>query len=188
MMSVLFVGLFGAAQLTACGSDEDRSSARPTLDASTPDFYAMPQDFQCILGWTQVRKFYITNKLGKLDEALAVANDPSGGTYPVGTIIQLIPQEAMVKRRKGFSPETHDWEFFSLSPSASGTTIQSRGTTDVVNAFGGNCFGCHSQAQSMYDLVCEESHGCAPLPFTAAQIIAVQQSDPRCSTDASTGG
>lgn len=185
MVCVLLVGLWGAASLAGCSNDEKSSSTHPiTSDgATTLDFDPTPQDFQCILGWTQVRKFYITNKLGKLDEALAVANNPSGGDYPVGTIIQLIPQEAMVKRRAGFSADTHDWEFFSLSPSASGTVIQSRGTTDVVNGLGGNCFNCHSQAQPQYDLICEETHGCAPLPFTADQIMAVQQSDPRCSTD-----
>ena len=51
-----------------------------------------------------------------------MANDPNGGTYPVGTLIQLIPQEAMIKRHKGFNAKTSDWEFFFLTTDATGTT------------------------------------------------------------------
>lgn len=186
--NVLLVALCGAAAFSGCSNNEKSSSTQNLSDgASSADFDATAQDFQCILGWTKVRKFYITNKLGMLNEALAVANNPSGGKYPTGTIIQLIPTEAMVKRRQGFNADTHDWEFFSLATSTSGTVIQSRGTNDVVNAFGGNCFSCHSQAQPQYDLVCEENHGCVALPLTADQITAIQQSDPRCPKDAGSG-
>jgi mono/diheme cytochrome c family protein len=128
---------------------------------------------------TKVRNFYIDNRLGHLDEALAVANSPTGGVYPVGTIIQLVPQEAMVKREKGFNPATRDWEFFFLSVSPDGTVIDRRGTTDVVNRFGGNCASCHQGAQARFDGVCEENHGCAPLPIGPDLIHAVQESDPR---------
>ena len=41
--------------------------------------------------------------------------------YPVGTVLQLIPTEAMVKRHKGYSPSTDDWEFFALKVSPQGT-------------------------------------------------------------------
>ena len=139
-----------------------------------------PDDFTCILGWDKVRKFRITNLLGHQAEALAVANDPAGGVYPVGTVIQLIPNEAMVKRAVGFAPDNSDWEFFALQTSGAGTTIMARGTTDVANGFGGNCFGCHAKAAPQWDRVCEDSHGCDPLPFTPEQIEMVQQGDPRC--------
>jgi hypothetical protein len=140
----------------------------------------MDADFECILDWAKVRKFRITNKLGHIDETLAVANAPGTADYPIGTVIQLIPTEAMVKRREGFDPSSNDWEFFFLSVSAMGTTISNRGTTDVVNGFGGNCLNCHSKAAPQWDFVCEEGHGCDPLPFTPAQIEMVQNSDPRC--------
>jgi hypothetical protein len=139
-----------------------------------------PEDFVCILEWDKVRKFRITNLLGHQAEALAVANDPAGGVYPVGTVIQLIPNEAMVKRRIGFAPDNSDWEFFFLDTTADGTTITARGTSKVVNGFGGNCFDCHAKAEPQWDRICEEGHGCDPLPFTAEQIEMVQQGDPRC--------
>ncbi|MGZ6913462.1 MAG: hypothetical protein ACXVJS_18100, partial [Acidimicrobiia bacterium] len=136
-------------------------------------------DFVNLHDMTPVRGFFVANRLGHLRQALAVANSPSGGTYPVGTILQLVPQEAMVKRRAGFDPKTHDWEFLFLGTSASGTTIEKRGTTDVVNRFGGNCFSCHAAARSRFDLVCEHDHGCAPLPIGDDVIRSVQTADPR---------
>src|SRR5262249_8783803 len=101
-----------------------------------------------------------------------------GAVYPPGSVIQLIPTEAMVKHDKGFNAATHDWEFFELDVSKDGTQIRKRGTVDVVNRFGGNCFGCHSAARPQWDLVCETDHGCAPLPVTRAMIGALQRTDP----------
>lgn len=138
------------------------------------------EDFVCIRDGEKVRKFYVTNPLGFLDEALAVANSSEGGVYPVGTVLQLVPLEAMVKRRVGFSPETNDWEFFSLDVSEGETTILARGSADVVNAFGGNCLGCHSLAAPQWDLVCEDTHGCDPLPLSAEVIENIQNADSRC--------
>jgi hypothetical protein len=110
---------------------------------------------------------------------LRVANSPNGGVYPVGTIVQLVPQEAMVKRRRGWNPETHDWEFFFLATSATGTEIVTRGAKETVNRFGGNCFGCHAAADPKWDFVCEQDHGCAPLPFGHDVFEAIQRADPR---------
>jgi hypothetical protein len=52
----------------------------------------------------------------------------------------------MVKRRKGFNRATRDWEFFFLTTTPQGTAIVTRGTTTVVNRFGGNCASCHLAA------------------------------------------
>jgi hypothetical protein len=158
------------------GSSFGADAGKVTAD----DFAATASTFQCIQRGTKIRNFYLVNELGHLNEAVAVANSANGGTYPVGTIIQLIPTEAMVKRGAGFSSETNDWEFFSLSTTASGTTIVNRGTKNVVNQFSGNCFDCHAKAEPQFDFVCEETHGCDPLPLTPQIIQAVQQSDPRC--------
>jgi len=136
-------------------------------------------DFECVLHWTQVANSYrITNKLGH--DPLATANSPVGGDFPVGTIIQIVPTEAMVKRRAGFSAATHDWEFFALSVSSSGTTIDKRGTADVVNAFNGNCLGCHAKAMPQWDFVCGTTHGCDALPLSTQQLVSLQDNDPRC--------
>jgi hypothetical protein len=82
---------------------------------------------------TPVRQFYVDNLQGNLDGTLAVAKAPTGAVYPPGSVIQLIPGEAMVKRDKGFDAATHDWEFFELDVSKDGTQIRRRGTVDVVN-------------------------------------------------------
>ena len=139
-------------------------------------------DFNCILDWTVVRAFRITNKLGFLDATLAVANSPDGGVYPVGTVIQLVPIEAMVKRKTGWNTATNDWEFFTLStPSDGGTFIRSRGGAEVVNDFnGGSCWACHSMAAPEWNDICETNHGCTALPFGASVIEQLQAADPRC--------
>jgi len=138
------------------------------------------KSFRCITKMTPVRQFYVDNLQGNLDATLAAANATTGAVYPPGSVVQLIPSEAMVKRDKGFSAATHDWEFFALDVSKDGTQIGKRGTVDVVNRFGGNCFGCHVPAAAQWDLVCETGHGCAPLPVTRAMIGALQRTDPRC--------
>jgi hypothetical protein len=141
--------------------------------------------FGCITKMTPVRQFYVNNLRGDLDATLAAANSTGGAIYPPGSVIQLIPTEAMVKRDSGFDAVTHDWEFFALGVSKDGTRIQKRGGTDVVNQFGGNCFQCHSGAAPQWDLVCETNHGCAPLPVTRTMIGALQRTDPRCGNPTS---
>ena len=173
-LAVLLVALLGAAGV-ASGNDALHPGARP----APKDFVASAADFHNLATMTRVRGFFLSNPLGHLKQALKVANSPKGGVYPVGTIIQLVPQEAMVKRRKGFSRASHDWEFFSLRTTALGTTILTRGTTTVVNRFGGSCLSCHMAAAPQFDFVCEHNHGCAPLPVGDDVIAAVQRADPR---------
>ena len=138
------------------------------------------KSFRCITQMTPVRGFYVDNIMGNLAATLAVANSATGGTYPAGSLIQLVPTEAMVKRAKGFNPVTHDWEFFELDVSKQGTTIRKRGFSEVVNRFGGNCFGCHIEARPQWDFICETDHGCAPIQTTRRMIGALQRTDPRC--------
>jgi hypothetical protein len=169
--------------LAACGGDDgggdvDASDETTTTEA-VEDLEMEADDFVNVNDMTAVRGFFVDNRLGHLDEALEVAEDPAGGTYPVGTIIQLIPTEAMVKRAEGFSPATNDWEFFSLAVTAEGTEILERGGVDVINQFGGSCADCHLRAEPEFDLVCEDTHGCDPLPIGDDIITAVQASDPR---------
>jgi hypothetical protein len=137
------------------------------------------KSFRCITKMAPVRQFYVDNLRGDLDATLAAANSATGATYPPGSVIQLIPGEAMVKQDKGFNAATHDWEFFALDVSKDGTRIRKRGTVDVVNKFG-NCLGCHAPAAEHWDFVCETNHGCAPLAVTSAMIGALQRTDPRC--------
>ncbi len=174
----------GGAADAAAGATADASAggdATPGADAAAgEDLNMQASDFGCILEGTRVRQFFIWNPLGRLDQAVDVAMSPTGGTYPVGTVLQLIPTEAMVKRRQGWNPATNDWEFFSLNVAATETTILARGAADVENAFGGNCLECHSQAEPKWDLVCEDSHGCDPLQIDDTLIEALQNADTRC--------
>ena len=140
--------------------------------------------FRCVTKMTKVRHFYVDNLRGDLAATLAAANATKGAVYPPGSVIQLIPGEAMVKREKGFNAVTHDWEFFELDVSKEGTQIRKRGFADVVNRFGGNCFTCHAAARPEWDLVCEDSHGCAPIAVTRAMSGALQRTDPRCDNGA----
>ncbi|HTM22592.1 MAG TPA: hypothetical protein VL172_18850 [Kofleriaceae bacterium] len=178
-------GLVGVWMMAACGGgDAAAPDAAPGSEpdaAAAEDLDMQASDFTCILDGTHVRQFYVKNLLGHLDAALEVANSASGGRYPVGTLLQLVPQEAMVKRAAGWNPTTNDWEFFSLSVSGPTTTIQARGVQDVNNAFGDNCFACHSQAEPQWDLICEDTHGCDPLQISDQIIVNLQNGDSRCN-------
>ena len=136
--------------------------------------------FGCILQLKPVRGFYVGNLLGNLKGTLEVAESSVGGVYPVGSIVQLVPTEVMVKQPAGFNVSTHDWEFFSLAVSQDGSKILERGFAEVVNSFGANCFACHVKAHAQWDMVCETNHGCDPLPITPRMIGAWQRTDPRC--------
>jgi hypothetical protein len=164
----------------SCGGDDDDDVGAQADAGAAEDLDMTASDFACILDGTKLHKFFLWNPLGHLDDAARVANSTSGGTYPVGTIIQLLPVEAMVKRRAGWSPTTADWEFFALEVSGTGTSIAARGTEDVMNMFGGNCFECHSKAEARWDMVCETAHGCEPLPFGDDAIEMIQNADSRC--------
>ncbi|MDI1483376.1 hypothetical protein [Polyangium sp. y55x31] len=148
--------------------------------AGGSDLVMTEADFGCILEWEKVRSYRITNKLGNLDATLAAANAPGTVDFPVGTVIQLVPHEAMVKRAPGFSEASNDWEFFFLEVSDMGTKIVQRGVTEPANPLG-TCLSCHAKATPEFDFVCEKSHGCDPLPLSDDDIQMVQNGDPRCT-------
>lgn len=109
----------------------------------------------CLKNWTRIRRFRIANPLGHLEEALAVARGEKPPPYPVGTIIQLIPFEAMVKRGRG----------------------------EVTNIGPISCFACHGAAPQK-DFVCETGNGCIALSLSEDLINALQEHDPRCPVSA----
>jgi hypothetical protein len=159
---------------TGCGSGDGSGAA-------VAEFVAQESDFECLTVQPRVRNLRIVNKLGRLDEALELAENPDAGKqFPVGTILQLFPGEAMVKRGGGFDPDNKDWEYFELAVSAAGTTIRKRGRDDVINMFGGQCFGCHEAARD-FDFICEKANGCVPLPIGDSLIDSLQRNDPRCA-------
>lgn len=150
-----------------------------TVQASN-DIEISNDSFGCMLDMTPVRGFYVNNLLdGKLQETVAVAT-AGEGEYPPGSVVQLVPGEVMVKHAKGYNAATHDWEFFELNNSATGSEINVRGFVDVKNRFGGNCFACHVKAEPKYDMICETGHGCDPIPLTVEMKTLLQKTDPRC--------
>jgi hypothetical protein len=153
--------------------------ASPAAPAASTSFPISDASFKCITEMTHVRHFYVDNLAGNLADTVKVAQAGTG-VYPVGSVLQLVPNEVMVKREKGFNAVTHDWEFFDLNISPTSSTIRVRGFQDVNNRFGGNCFNCHVKARAEFDLVCDNSHGCDPVPFTRAMSGALQRTDPRC--------
>jgi hypothetical protein len=168
---------------SATGTPVSDAGTAPAADGGDagPDLDMQASDFECILGWPKVGDYRITNKLGDLSGALAIANAPDGGVFPVGTIVQLIPNEAMVKRYAGFNAASDDWEFFNLSTSASGTVINQRGGgASVTNFTGSSCLNCHGGAEPQWDMICGTTHGCAPLPISEGTIQSIQNGDPRC--------
>lgn len=163
--------------LTACAADTEPDPALP--DDTTP-LEITGDSFPCITEMEPVRRFYVTNLRDDPAATVAVAAAPEGKAWPVGSLVQLVPAEAMVKREAGFSPETDDWEFFFLRTTAEGTEILTRGAADAENAFGGNCADCHRAAKGTWDWICEQDHGCVDLPFTEEGIRGIQERDPRC--------
>jgi hypothetical protein len=154
------------------------------LLAGSPDQLELSADtFTCIRDMSPVRGFYVDNLSDNLEGTLAAANATAGAEYPPGSVVQLVPGEAMVKRAPGFSPATRDWEFFELDTSISGTEIRKRGFADVVNRFGGNCLACHAKAKPQWDMICETSHGCDPIPLTRDLLVLLQKTDPRCDNN-----
>lgn len=141
--------------------------------------------FKCLTQMTKAvsGSFFVDNLLGDVEGTLAVANSETGGQYPPGSVISLIPTEVMVKHQPGWNAGTNDWEFIELTVDETGSAFAVRGTTEVVNRFGGNCFGCHQLARPEWDLICGTDHGCAPLPFTRETLMGIQNSDPRCRQD-----
>ena len=98
--------------------------------------------------------------------------------YPVGTFMQLVPFEVMVKHPREKFPDTNGWEFFALELSEQGAKIKSSGAK-TVNFEGVPCLSCHKPA-AKFDFVCEKKHGCGSLPLDDKKIAEIQATDPRC--------
>ncbi len=161
-------------------NENSPSIAEQNLTDPSKEILVDEESFVCLKEMHPIRGFFVGNLLGKLDDTVAAAMSPEGATYPPGSIVQLVPAEVMVKHHKGWSEKTNDWEFFELDVSEEGSKIKVRGTTQVVNKFGGNCFECHQKAEPQWDFICEQDHGCDSLPIPDFLIRWTQRGDPRC--------
>lgn len=147
--------------------------------ADEPKVKVTDSSFKCITNMTKVRHFYVDNLLGNDAATIAVAQ-AGKGDYPEGSVVQLMPNEVMIKQQKGFNPATRDWEFFWIDVDRNGSKIFTRGFAEVNNRLGLNCFTCHVKARPEFDFICETDHGCDPIPVTKAMFGALQRTDPRC--------
>lgn len=141
------------------------------------------QTFGCILDMPKVRNTRLKHAdPQKLKEAMRILRDSvPDQEYPVGTILQLVPFEAMVKQPREKFPKSNGWEFFALEVSEAGTKIIDRGDEHVLNVLlKAPCFSCHQPA-AKFDFVCEKGHGCAPLSIDDQQIADLQKADLRCT-------
>ncbi|TMA51044.1 MAG: hypothetical protein E6J71_07375 [Deltaproteobacteria bacterium] len=168
MRSFVLAGLLGALVATT---------------APAKEFVAQESDFRCLRDGSRVEghTFLLFNKNHhRLRKAIHLAEKGQPGKhYPVGTIVQLFPFEAMVKRGGHFNPDGDGWEFFRLIVSASGTQIAARGGPEVANVIG-SCQNCHSNVAPTYDLICEFVIGSSGLGLTDEQVRAAQNADLRC--------
>ncbi len=159
----------------------------PPAARAQADVTVNERSFECIRNGTKVRSSYLRNADPTLlAEAVRIFRDSVPNVeYPVGTFLQLIPAEAMVKHPRVRFPATNGWEFFALGLSAEGTKIKARGDS-VVNFTGVTCLSCH-QAAARFDFVCEKGHGCAPIPVDDRKIADIQGADPRCPATRNAG-
>ena len=148
-------------------------------NAAEPNVMVDDNSFKCMTEMTKVRHFFVDNLLGNVAGTVAVANAGTGD-YPEGSVVQIMPNEVMIKQQKGFSPATRDWEFFWIDLDKNGAKIFTRGFAEVNNRLGLNCFACHVKARPEHDFICETDHGCDPIPVTKAMFGALQRTDPRC--------
>jgi hypothetical protein len=80
-------------------------------DSSEPKVKVDNNSFKCITDMTPVRHFYVDNLLGNLEETVAVAK-AGKGDYPEGSVLQLMPNEVMIKQQKDFNPAPAIGNFF----------------------------------------------------------------------------
>jgi len=168
------------AGMVTQGCSGEPEAAKEETVATLPTQNITEASFGCISDLTPVDRFFVGNLNGDLDATVAVASAAEGGVYPVGSVVQLVPTEVMVKREAGFNPVTKDWEYFDLDISAAGTKILTRGADEVKNRFGNSCQDCHVKAAPQFDLICKTDHGCDPIPINDVMIRALQKTDPRC--------
>lgn len=90
--------------LASCSNPETRPEPKA-------DVIVGEASFRCLRNMTPVRGFFVDNLLGDVAATVAVAQANNGGTYPPGSLVQVIPTTAMVKHQPGHNPETNDWEF-----------------------------------------------------------------------------
>ena len=100
--------------ITINEDEESPPSAQHNPTDPSKEIPVTNDTFVCLKNMHSVRGFFVDNILGNLDDTVAAAMQPEGAPYPPGSVVQLIPTEAMIKNYKGWSTKTNDWDFFEL--------------------------------------------------------------------------
>ena len=61
--------------------------------------------------------------------------------------------------------------FAGLSPAQQQAAL---GFAELNMRSGANCFACHELAKAAWDLICEQTHGCTPIPPAPVMLRAIQ--------------
>ena len=127
-----------------------------TCSGYAEDVTVSETSFTCIRDGHKIRNTYIRHAdPEKLKEAIRIFRDSiPDKEYPVGTMMQLVPFEAMVKHPREKFPKTNGWEFFALDLSEASTKIRDRGENVVNLSQGVTCLSCHAPA-ARFDFVWE---------------------------------
>jgi hypothetical protein len=142
--------------------------------APARQFIAKAETFQCLLDGTKApgKHFFVfhRHKAALRKALLKIETGKMGKGLPVGTVIQLVPFEAMVKRGGKFNREGH------------GTTeITLRGQSEVLSAFTHtSCQNCHETQAAQHDAICEFVQGTEGIGLTDDILTVLQNGDPRC--------
>lgn len=169
------------ALVAGCGGGPEPQTWENTYQGDGEDAFVTDEAFGCLAEWFEVGRASYKNINGHEEQMRAVALGQSPGPYPVGTIVQAIPSEAMVKRGAGFADDAGDWEFFKLDTVNGRSVITERGGSEVRNP-AGSCAACHGKAEARYDFICGEDHGCDPLPPGMSNLFeVVRAGDVRCA-------
>jgi hypothetical protein len=163
-----------------CGGSPARQDFENTFEGDGPDLFVVDDDLVCLGDprWDLVGRTRIWNALGQQASAVSHGRNRALGEYPIGTVLQLFPEEVSVKRGRGFSQATGDWEFLKLDVQSGETIILERGTTEIGNP-GGSCITCHGGANA-FDYACFTNGGCGALPPFVDLDVDPDTDDPRC--------
>src|SRR5689334_3288181 len=98
--AILSLALFAGACAAQPTPEPQAVVAKP---AAAKTLTITDASFSCIRDLKPVRGYYVGNLLGNVDATVAVAMKGEGGDYPAGSVVQLVPGEAMVKHPPGFN-------------------------------------------------------------------------------------
>src|SRR6202453_4597745 len=102
----LVTGVLAAAVLTSAAPAAPAAPPPPPPAPAAPaadgKITVTDKSFGCMTQLTPVRAFFVGNLLGDEQGTLKVARSKTGGVYPPGSVVQLVPTEVMVKQPAGF--------------------------------------------------------------------------------------